>query len=100
MIQDVVVHEYEEEIERAKQPDYVSRYDEFDMDYADYRRAPQPPPASESRFDPPHERRGAHTGGNRPGAADAARSRGAAPKSSSRSRPTFDGFGAGIFPDE
>ena len=38
MIQECVVREYEEELERAKQPDYVSRYDDFDMDYGDYRR--------------------------------------------------------------
>ena len=38
MIQEFVVREYEEELERAKQPDYVSRYDDFDMDYGDFRR--------------------------------------------------------------
>src|SRR5262245_42445071 len=36
-IQDCVIREYEAELERAKQPDYVSRYDDFDLDYGDMR---------------------------------------------------------------
>src|SRR5262245_17310859 len=48
MIQEVVVNEYYEEIERAKQPGYVSRYDDFDFEYTD---APRAKPA---RFDHPH----------------------------------------------
>ena len=51
MIQEVVVNEFFEEIERAKQPGYVSRYDDFDFEYSD---APRSRPA---RFDQPH----AHT---------------------------------------
>ena len=45
MIQEVVVNEFYEEIERAKQPGYVSRYDDFDFEYTD---APRSKPA---RFD-------------------------------------------------
>jgi stage V sporulation protein G len=48
MIQEVVVHEFFEEIERAKQPDYVSRYDDFEFEYTD---APRAKPA---RFDGAH----------------------------------------------
>ena len=48
MIQDVVINEFYEEIERAKQPGYVSRYDDFDFEYSD---APRSRPA---RFDQPH----------------------------------------------
>ena len=48
MIQDCVIHDYYEEIERAKQPGYVSRYDDFDFEYTD---APRSRPA---RFDQPH----------------------------------------------
>src|SRR6186713_2945506 len=48
MIQEVVVSEFYEEIERAKQPGYVSRYDDFDFEYSD---APRARPA---RFDQPH----------------------------------------------
>jgi stage V sporulation protein G len=52
MIQEVVVSEYLEEIERAKQPDYVSRYDDFDFEYTD---APRSKPA---RFDQAHGQAG------------------------------------------
>jgi stage V sporulation protein G len=107
MIQEFVVREYEEELERAKQPDYVSRYDDFDMDYGDFRRPAQPPGhAHETRIDPPHERRGAHASNNaNRSAAEAQRPRGAAPPTKSASprreeRTAFDGFGAGIFPAE
>lgn len=107
MIQEFVVREYEEELERAKQPDYVSRYDDFDMDYGDFRRAPQPTANShEMRIDPPHERRGAHAGSNaNRSAPEAQRPRGAAPPPKSASprrdeRTAIDGFGAGIFPAE
>jgi stage V sporulation protein G len=48
MIQGSVIREFYDEIERAKQPDYVSRYDDFDFEYAD---APRSRPA---RVDPPH----------------------------------------------
>ena len=43
-----MIDEYYEEIERAKQPGYVSRYDDFDYEYSD---APRGRPA---RFDQPH----------------------------------------------
>jgi stage V sporulation protein G len=107
LIQECVVREYEEELERAKQPDYVSRYDDFEMDYGDYRRSsPTSGPVNETRIDPPHERRGAHMSNNRPGAPEPQRARGPAPpppKSTAprrESRSGVDGFGAGIFPDE
>jgi len=48
MIQEVVVNEFFEEIERAKQPGYVSRYDDFDFEYTDAARS------KPSRFDAPH----------------------------------------------
>ena len=48
MIQDVVVNEFFEEIERAKQPDYVSRYDDFDFEYSDSQRS------KPARFDQAH----------------------------------------------
>lgn len=32
MIQDYVIEEFEAELERAQEPGYVSRYDEFDFD--------------------------------------------------------------------
>jgi stage V sporulation protein G len=50
MIQDSVIAEYYEEIERAKQPGYVSRYDDFDFECSE---ATKTRPA---RFDQPHAR--------------------------------------------
>src|SRR4051812_42347890 len=48
MIQEVVVSEFFEEIERAKQPGYISRYDDFDLEYSDAARS------KPARFDHPH----------------------------------------------
>jgi hypothetical protein len=48
MIQEVVVNEFFEEIERAKQPGYVSRYDDFDFEYTDATRS------KPARFDGAH----------------------------------------------
>jgi stage V sporulation protein G len=103
MIQDVVVREYEDEVERAKLPDYVSRYDDFDMDYGDYRRPAQATPTGEHRIDPAHSRHNSHLGNNnRPHSSEPVRDNRSGPPSNSarsgpRSRP--DGFGAGIFPE-
>jgi stage V sporulation protein G len=48
MIQNCVIEEFFEEIERAKLPGYVSRYDDFDVEFAD---SPRTRPA---RFDQAH----------------------------------------------
>jgi stage V sporulation protein G len=107
MIQEVVISEYYEEIERAKQPGYVSRYDDFDFEYSD---GPRSRPA---RYDPPHAFPAAEEpriGSPRP----IARESGATPhyrrdgKADGRERrdghtgtsaPSGDAFGAGIFPE-
>ncbi|HEX6960469.1 MAG TPA: SpoVG family protein [Lacipirellula sp.] len=103
MIQEVVVCEYEDEVERAKLPNYVSRYDDFDMDYGDYRRPAQPAPMADTRIDPPHMRHNSHLGGSRPSSMEPARDSRMSPPgpASSRNAPRHgqDGFGAGIFPD-
>jgi stage V sporulation protein G len=104
MIQDVVVSEYLEEIERAKQPGYVSRYDDFDFEYTD---APRSKPA---RFDPshghpgdqPHARHVLKTANNSQNAGkphfrqDEVDTR---PAPMHAPLPPTDGFGAGIFPE-
>src|SRR5687768_2941619 len=101
MIQDFVIHDYYEEIERAKQPGYISRYDDFDFEYSD---APRSRPA---RFDQPHAGpAGSHADGKASTPND-----GASPKPHFHStsdgdstggnspRPSRgDAFGAGIFP--
>jgi stage V sporulation protein G len=43
MIQEHVIAEYHQEKERAKQPGYVSRYDDFDYDYDDLPRKDRSP---------------------------------------------------------
>ena len=101
MIQAVVVDEYYEEIERAKQPGYVSRYDDFEFEYSDT------PRAKPSRFDQPHAHPAErpHIGPKRAPSTDGA------PKANFRRDPARDGrstnhsppqtgdsFGAGILP--
>jgi stage V sporulation protein G len=102
MIQDCVISEFYEEIERAKQPGYVSRYDDFDFEYSD---APRSRPA---RFDQPHAGPGIeapHIDGKLSSPHDKAGPKPhfhAPPPSGSggdASRPHGgEGFGAGIFP--
>jgi stage V sporulation protein G len=104
MIQECVVREYEEELERAKLPDYVSRYDDFDLDYADYRRGPQPAGANaETRLDPPHERQPARPHSARSNHPEGQRGRTQSPPPKTvpqrDQRSGGDGFGAGIFPE-
>lgn len=104
MIQDCVIQEYFEEIERAKQPGYVSRYDDFDFEYSD---APRSRPA---RFDQAHAFPTAeprHLAAKNSAAMDSAaptphfRSAPAAGDSRSAHAPPTaieGGFGAGVFP--
>jgi stage V sporulation protein G len=105
MIQDVVVSEFYEEIERAKQPGYVSRYDDFDFEYSD---APRSRPA---RFDQPHtqtaDRPHSRVPAKGPVGADGAgkphyrRNSDVDGHSAPHTPPSLsgDGFGAGIFPE-
>lgn len=102
MIQDVVINEFYEEIERAKQPGYVSRYDDFEFEYSD---TPRSRPA---RFDQPHPYPAEQPHISTKGAATPE----GAPKTHFRRDPASDGrgtahappatgdaFGAGIFPE-
>lgn len=105
MIQNVVIDEYFQEIERAKLPGYVSRYDDFDFEYSDTSRG------RPARFDQPHGSPGAE----HPHIA----TRPAAAKEATPGKPHFrqdppadhaevtpapppprDNFGAGIFPEQ
>jgi len=105
MIQESVVREFKEEIRRAKDPSYVSRYDDFDLDFEESRATTPSKRAKETRVDQPHEPRGKHsprTGG----AAEqtAPDDRGPAAPLSSSSKPQRaspdTGFGTGVFPEE
>ena len=102
MIQDFVIRDYYEEIERAKQPGYVSRYDDFDFEFSD---TPRSRPA---RFDQPHPNTAAdpaHVGSRSPAGHEKGSGkphfRGNSAKEgprSSHSSTSDEGFGAGIFP--
>jgi stage V sporulation protein G len=101
MIQDVVLNEFYEEIERAKQPGYVSRYDDFDFEYTDAARA------KPTRFDPPHPyptdqphmstKPAAASGGN-PKLHARSDAGGDERAPAHTSPPSAGGFGAGVFP--
>jgi stage V sporulation protein G len=104
MIQENVIHEYYEELERAKQPGYVSRYDDFDYEFDDV-------PMRGSRIDEPHEDilpTRPHTLPSNAGLKTANEhgphfhSDAAADRSINRNPPTRtnDAFGAGIFPTD
>ena len=96
MIQQHVIEEYHQERERSKQPGYVSKYDEFDLDVEEsttFAKGSSP----DKRIDQPHQRRGTHAGG--PGG-DFRPSR---PSKSPSGKPALgkkDSFGAGIFGED
>jgi stage V sporulation protein G len=116
MIQERVIHDYFEEIELAKQPGYVSRYDDFDFEYVDAPRSRparfdqahgQPAPASSRHHSPtsqpaakPHERsqppRNEHRRQEAPSASPPPR----APQPPLTDLNKSEGFGAGIFPEK
>lgn len=114
MIQNHVISEYRLEIDRAKQPGYVSRYDDFDFEYEDSRprsaRVDQPhaQPASTSSRQPARPGTGSRPSTTKISSAeepvppkphyrtDPSEGSGAAPRGDS---PKGDSFGAGIFPE-
>jgi len=109
MIQNRVVEEFQAEIERAKQPDYISRYDDFDVDYDDTQsdRKTPAPQATRARVDQAHDTHDKHaprSGGASQHAAPKGSGPVPAPKSShtSASQPPVSAkgdFGDGIFPE-
>ncbi|MCA9258225.1 MAG: SpoVG family protein [Planctomycetales bacterium] len=102
MIQHRVIAEYDAELERAKEPGYVSRYDDFDFDYAESNR--RSTSSGEARIDRAHGRPAPSSDG-RPhsgGHDGAERTSPPPPKGgSAASQPRAnEGFGAGIFGEE
>ena len=103
MIQERVISEFHEERERAREPGYVSRYDDFDIDLD----ATPPAARGKSRVDRPHGQPPSYE----PHAPKRAGSGKSAPSSqpkpadtSERQQPETEreeggGFGAGIFPE-
>ena len=106
MIQNRVVQEFYEEIERAKQPGYVSRYDDFDYEYTDAQRN------RATRFDQPHAlpateathvavRSAANASPSLDGATPHSRpaANNQRARSASGDRLNDGSFGAGVFPE-
>lgn len=119
MIQNRVIEEFEQEIERSQQPDYVSRYDDFDVDFEEPQHAPpstsnsQPSPrapsspSKQSRVDKAHDQAESHAPRSG-GASELANSENRGPVPPPKSSPasvnqppvSSEGdFGAGIFPE-
>ena len=104
LIQDAVVAAYDEEVELAKQPGYVSRYDDIDEQHPTL-----PAPHAAGRRDASRtvdagggSHRENHAGGAR--RADPQQSEAPGPHHGRRSRgdaqqPAEDGFGEGVFED-
>ena len=101
MIQERVIEEFFLEIERSKQPGYVSRYDDFDFEYSDA------PRTKSARFDGAHGIPAEHPHGNARAPSNAEgvpknHFRRDQPGDSRRANhtppPTGGSFGAGIFP--
>lgn len=109
MIQEHVIEEFEAEIERSKQPDYISRYDDFDVEYDESKSSTSEPGKSERRFDQAHAKRSSHTSRssdsptkNADNTESVSATNSATPPPSSATKPppaSEGGFGAGIFPD-
>jgi len=120
MIQERVIRDYFDEIELAKQPGYVSRYDDFEFEYADAQRPkparfdqahghaapfssrhPKPAPAAPAKLaelsslHPPQQYSDSRNSDTKSHIATPHK-----PKPSAPDTPeTASGFGAGIFPD-
>lgn len=108
MIQQRVIQAFFDEIELAKQPGYVSRYDDFDFEYAIEQQRPKP-----ARYDGAHGQSGPASGRHHPPSGAHARSgeRPVKPRDEHHQPPPppgrppstgsdkSGGFGAGIFPE-
>ena len=67
LVQAAIIRAYQEEKERAKQPGYVSRYDDFDADYEESYSTivgELNSPRENYRAHAPHGHRGAHNNGH------------------------------------
>jgi stage V sporulation protein G len=96
MIQDRVINEFFDEIERSKQPGYVSRYDDVDIDFQDEPADTYSKPR-EARVDRAHGRPAPH---EPPAGGSPTQTRHVPQPKSSPSKPplaTNDTFGSGIF---
>ena len=98
MIQEHVIHEFYEEIERAKQPDYVSKYDDFDVDVGESRPPALPHKSADTRVDQAHDKRGTHA--ERPGDSHRPTPAPKGPSGNPSVSSEGNSFGAGIFSED
>ncbi len=100
MIQNHVIEEYEAEIQRSKHPDYVSRYDDFDVDYDVPRQTKAEAAKREIRVDQTHTGPVPHPEKQSELANPSSPPTGSPPSISGPAIPdSEDDFGAGIFPE-
>jgi len=101
MIQNRVIQEFDAELDRSRQPDYVSRYDDFDIDYDEPRATPDGS-KSETRVDQAHGQHAPHAGSESQQSAARSDLPPSEPAETSEQAPPDDadagGFGVGIFP--
>jgi stage V sporulation protein G len=95
MIQDHVINEFFDEIERSKQPGYVSRYDDVDIDYHDEPGENNGQRSRDSRVDRAHGRHAPHEPQTGSASSQAPAQRNAPPQKMPPSGS--DSFGSGIF---
>jgi stage V sporulation protein G len=88
MIQEHVINEFYDELDRAKLPGYVSRYDDVDIDFQEEHGESGPQRSRETRVDRPHHRPAPHE--------SQAKSSESAPRNAPP-REKGDSFGSGIF---
>ena len=105
MIQEFVIGEYFDELERSKQPGYVPRYDDYDFEYADTvqtkpTRVDQP--HGDSIVSQPHVAPDTQQADSSVGQGPHYRTDPPAgdPATRDPAPPKNDGFGAGIFPEQ
>ncbi len=103
MIQNHVIHEFFEELERSKLPGYVSRYDEVDFDFLDEGIDTQPMRPRESRVDrahqPPTPHDSRHAGGT-PNTSPELRNPPPHRPPGRTPNDRAESFGSGIFPED
>ncbi len=102
MIQDHVINEYYEEIDRSKLPGYVSRYDDVDVELGYESDVPQLPQKRETRIDRPHHQSTPHDSHQRPESRrhnDIETTSHSRPSTDNPSKQVEDTFGSGIFPE-
>lgn len=99
MIQDHVINEYLEELDRSKLPGYVSRYDDVDIELGYESDAPQLPHKRESRIDQAHQQSTPHESRQGSGNSEGRESPHSQIPKTKSPQHFEDSFGSGIFPD-